>query len=606
MNNKNGFAAYRAGFLLPLLLLIGSCKEGLDYQNNDAITPDNVWNDPTMTAAYLSGIYGKLMPAWPFNGGLSDEGFNGNGQNLGERQRGIYTLANSSIDLDYEYIDRINYFLDKLAHGVTGLSEPLKNQYAGEAKFWRAWVYWGMVRQVGGVPLILKVQDNSDLSKLFVPRNKTSECIAQIVKDLDEAAEALPAKYPNAAVDYGRITKVAALAVKGTVLLWHASPLFNPSNEPSRWQTAYDANKAARDAATDAGYGLYENFKNIWYKEQNKEVIMVNQFFYPGHPADFTYIRAGQYNYNQPYLPMLLGFPKKDGSPLQFDVNRQSDPDYNQQFLKDFYTNRDPRFYATVFFGGVPYMTADELADSYRKGETYWCVYRFNGSGDATNRTNYTSVLVSDFKRGGIAGIVGFYDRKGMDTTAAAADQNINRSQTDFPVIRYAEVLMNYGECANETGNKGEALEALYLIRKRAGITSGSSGTYGITANSKEEIRQAYQDERFIEFAFEGKRYNDLLRWQRFDKLNAMGTRNSIYIVLKENETVGPKDIILDAATRAKFYAAYIVNLDNDPAQKFNFDLNRRFSGISPGNISQSKNTLQQNIEWGGGFDPLQ
>ncbi|HEY9257254.1 RagB/SusD family nutrient uptake outer membrane protein [Chitinophaga sp.] len=605
MNRKNRFSIYSAGCLLVALILISqACKKGLDYKNEDAIVPDNVWTDPNMINTYLNDIYGAQMPGWPINGADSDEGLNADGHNLGEYQRGIVTVENTHMDLKYEYVDRINYFLDKMATVPnTVVAEELNRQYVAEAKFWRSWVYWNMVKQVGGVPLILHVQDPSDIAGLFVARNKTSECVAQIIKDLDEAIAALPAVYTNTDKDYGRITKIAAMAFKGRVLLWYASPLFNPSNDQARWQAAYDANKAAKDAGIAAGYGLFENFRNIWYQERNKEVIMVNQYFYPSHPIDLTNLKAGTYNENQPYLPMLLGFPKRDGSPMQLDVSRLSDPAYNSQFLKDFYLNRDPRFYATVYFGGVPYVWPDQNAATYRKGETYWCMYRYI-SGNATERASYKSVLVTDFDRSGIPGFVGFYDRKGLDTTVV--DENSWKGQTDWPEIRFAEVLMNYGECANELGKSSEALDVLRQIRQRAGITPGAGGSYGITAATKTEIQQAIRGERFVEFAFEGKRAGDLRRWKRYDLLNTMGTRPSVYVVLKPDQKVAGNELIYNDTTRAKFYAAYITSLDGDANYKFNFNLNHWFSALNPGQISQSQNKLLQNNEWGGSFDPLQ
>ena len=48
---------------------------------------------------------------------------------------------------------------------------------------------------------------------------------------------------------------------------------------------------------------------------------------------------------NQAILPLLLAFPKADGTPLELDVNRlANDMDYNQKFVNEFYNNRDPRF----------------------------------------------------------------------------------------------------------------------------------------------------------------------------------------------------------------------------------------------------------------------
>jgi hypothetical protein len=593
------------GCLLFATTQFVSCKKGLDYQNLTAISPDNVWNNPVMIQAYLSDIYAGLMPGWPFSGGSSDEGIS-TPKSLGDYQRGVISVSTTNTELKYEYIEKINFFLDQLEKVTASVLPADRNkQITGEAKFWRAWRYWSFVSQVGGVPLVLHAQDPANKAALFVPRNKTSECVAQIVKDLDDAISLLPGVYSNAGTDYGRITKVAAMAFKGRVLLTYASPLFNPGNNADRWKTAYDACKAAVDYASSQGHDLHPNYKNIWSQERNKEIIMVNQFFYPSHSNNFNEVRAepfssGASNGNQPLLSLLLAFPKRDGSAMQFDKNQLSNPAYNTQFLTDFYTNRDDRFYSTVFFGGTPYPTPDQIPPSYVTGNSYWNVWKYDAS--TNHYVNLSSVIHPGMP--GNPGITGFFQRKGLDTTLVAGQGD--QASTDWPEIRYAEVLMNYGECANEVGKPAEALQVLKDIRKRAGITVGADGNYGIAATSPADMREAYIKERMVEFAFEDRRFGDLRRWRRYNILNNQGARHGLYITLKDGQMVTPSDRITTAGVRAKFSANYIDNLDGDASFKFNLDENHWFFALKPDQISQSKNVLQQNMEWGGTFDPLQ
>lgn len=90
-----------------------SCKKGLDYNNVSAMSPENVWKDSTMIQAYLSDIYGGLMPGWPFNGSDADEGIS-TPRSLDDYRRGIISVSNTNTKLDYQYIEKINYFLDNL------------------------------------------------------------------------------------------------------------------------------------------------------------------------------------------------------------------------------------------------------------------------------------------------------------------------------------------------------------------------------------------------------------------------------------------------------------------------------------------------------------
>lgn len=581
------------GLCCSLLL----CACSLDYENAEAITPDAVWKDSKMINAFLNDIYGNMMPGWPISANNTDEGMNGP-TDMSQYVRGEATVMNSGVGLDYKNIDKINFFLDNL-EATTALTEDEKKPLIGQALFWRAWAYWDKVFQVGGVPLILKTQDVSDINSLILPRNSTTECVTQILADLDEAISCLPDTWKNE--DYGRIDKGCALAFKGRVLLQYASPLFNPNNDQKRWQDAYEANKAAVDFLQSVGKGLYEgNFADIWYDEQNKEVIMVNQFYYPDHALDQKNIRPepltrDMANQNQAILPLIMAFPKIDGSPLVIDLDRlATDLNYNKQFMTDFYTNRDPRCHATIFCPGMKYPCGNDLPN----GMNFWNVWRKDGVSNIT--------LIQDEMSLGMPLGANFFQMKGLDDLEKI---NVYQGETDWIEIRFAEVLMNYGECANEIGKTSEALQVLYDIRKRAGIQS-TDGKYGITATNQTEIREAYINERYIEFAYEGKRWNDLRRWKRFDILNNLKYRSTLYPILEDYSIVQngqfdwTKDM-MDPEVRKLFYFEYIECVDGDKdIYKFNLSTNHWFYPIKKDDLDRNSK-LEQNNEWGGTFDPL-
>lgn len=585
-------------YSLLLAAICSSCS--LDYENTSAINPDNVWQDETMINAFLTDIYGRMLPGWPIDANNTDEGMNGP-TDMSNMARGLITTENQGQGLDYGNIDRINFFLEQL-ETQTVLSETVKNQMRGQALFWRAWDYWGKVFTVGGVPLILQFQDVTDTESLFVSRNSTTECVTQILADLDEAISLLPDTWDGD--DYGRIDKGCAMAFKGRMLLQYASPLFNPNNDQQRWQNAYDANKAAVDFLQSVGKGLYEgNFADIWYDEQNKEVIMVNQYYYPDHALDQKNIRPEPLtkdgaNSNQAILPLLLAFPKADGTPLELDVNRLvTDEDYNEQFMTEFYTDRDPRFFATIFSPGTEYPCSDVLTD----GMKYWNAWKIvtDEVGD-----KYVTLIQDQLGKGIGGNSSGYYQKKGLDESLTQA--TVYNGETDWIEIRFAEVLMNYGECANELGKNNEALQVLYDIRKRAGIQSTDS-RYGITATSQDEIREAYINERFIEFAYEGMRFSDLRRWKRFDILNDLKYRASLYPVIKDVNSIATFDWtkeMYDSDVRKLFRFDYIECVDQDKQYMFNYDLNHWFYPIAKDDLDRNSK-LEQNNEWGGTFDPL-
>ena len=418
--------------LLSVFLMYG-CS--LDYENKGSITPDGVWNNPEMIDAFLANIYGNMMPGWPIASNNTDEGMNGVTE-MDQYVRGEYSVDNHGQGLGYGNIDKINFFLTNLATvDQAVLTKEENDQLRGQALFWRAWDYWGKVFTLGGVPLILEIQDVSDVNSLLLPRNSTSECMAQILKDLDEAIALLPDTWDDA--NYGRIDKGAAMALKGRILLAYASPLFNPNHDQARWEQAYKANKDAVDFLQSVGKGLYQGkYADIWYDEQNCEVIMVNQFYGPDHYLDQKNIRPlpltkDMAEQNQAILPLLMAFPKADGTPLELDVNRLADPDYNHKFVDEFYNNRDPRFHQAVFCPGTEYPCDDILTG----GKKYWNAWRVMDDGA------YASIFMDEIGKGtGVSS--NFYQRKGLDYDVNAS--KVYEADVDWIEIRFTEVLMNY------------------------------------------------------------------------------------------------------------------------------------------------------------------
>jgi len=547
-------------------LLFTSCEDVLDKENLSAINPDDVWSNESMANAYLNGIYGALMPGMPL----------GTGNYTDEAVSGISAFAYGTATIDsynnwpYGTIRTINFLLENINSG--SLTDEQKDPIIGQGLFWRAWTYFDMVKAYGGVPLVLPVQDPADKEVLKVKRNKTSQCITQIIEDLDNAIAKLPSSWNNA--NTGRIDKCAAKAFKSKVLLFYASPQFNPENIASRWQNAYNAAKEAKEYCESQGKGLYESFSGIWDDELNTEVIMVRRYNNPGstyfsggvRPLVYSNGATGQ---DQPSLELVEAFPLIDGTPwnpgtMSFDT---------------IYRHRDERFYATIAYNGAnPY-----LKDMFDANTRLWTYRRPDGGA----------------MDGPLPTLTSFYRVKGLDKTIDISA--VELTSTDWPEIRFAEVLMIYGEAANEIGKSDEALQVLYNIRKRAGIKAGSDGKYGITASTQAEIRTAFMNENYLEFAFEGKRWDQLRRLRQLDvRLNSLKHRHGLIITLKEGET-GPTGMDNVDNYLNRF------NITKVETETIEFDVKDEyyFYGIPKTHLDQNPD-LEQTSGWDGGtFDPL-
>ncbi|SEW52843.1 RagB/SusD family nutrient uptake outer membrane protein [Chitinophaga arvensicola] len=568
---KNSIPAFAIGIAMAVSGLM-SCTKVLDKPDLGAIPSGEVWTDLNLSTAFLNNIYLNVLPNWPdATYHVSDEGSGGGDVLFGQ------LTVNSINYWPYADIRSINLLLQQVP--AAPFTESDKNTLVGQALFLRAWLYFQMVSRYGGVPIILTPQNLED--NLNVSRNKTSECIAQIVKDLDNAVALLPTSWN--ADNAGRITRGAALAFKGRVLLHYASEQFNPTQDPSRWQTAYNANKAAMDSLTKYGNALMPDFRNLWFVEGigNTEAIMVTRFSYPGRPqthdASIRPLEESQ-NYtggDQPSLELVNAFPMKNGLPVTTPGSG-----YNSQA---YWLNRDPRFATTVVHNG------DAWALSGKTGRIQWT---FSG-GEAIGGT-----------------FSGFYTRKTVFEGYKPFDAE--HSGTDWIEIRLAEVMLNYAETANETGNVQTGYDMITAIRKRAGIDAGTDGHYGLKANmSKEEMRAAILTERRLELAFEGKRDQDLRRRRLYASVLNGKKRTGLDIRL-----------IKFGGKAGDFFAAYAtgtINLNTDyfsyfsetpklldPNNVINYKDEYYFYAIPQDHLQKNPN-LQQTKGWDGGtFDPLQ
>src|SRR5690606_31071241 len=299
--------------------------------------------------------YSRALPSWDNTASqLSDDAHGENSFMYGEAQPGSMGIYSNS----YTTIKDINLLLAKV--GTGSLSAEAQDLMTGQALFFRAHLYFRLVSAYGGVPLILEVKDKSDIAALQVPRNKTSECIAQILSDLDEAVELLPHSYPDPGKDYGRITKAAALAYKGRVLLNYASEQFDPAQDKGRWQAAYDANTAALAMLSEDGKGLHPNFSELWFDETdgNPEAVMIKRYTLDqSHRRDagcrpFIVGTDGE-SFNKPTRSLVDAFPMKDGKAIDDATCAYS---YDPTVL---WVDRDPRFEASIAWNSAVWSLND-------------------------------------------------------------------------------------------------------------------------------------------------------------------------------------------------------------------------------------------------------
>jgi hypothetical protein len=585
-------------------LALSSCEKVLDKTNLGSIDPNLVYSDSTLANLNLSYVYDNNLPAWFGQStiglgatnptGLTEESYADNIFTQGAVQVSDVTDFGTALAANNNYgrIRFVNSFLRDVKGGT--LPQRTKDRLRAQAQFFRAWRYFDLVRVYGGVPLVfttLNAVGDDARSKTYLPRNTTTDCYKAIVADLDSAIAALPAKWA-ASADWGRINKGSAAAFKARVLLYAASPQFNPGDDAAKWQAAYAASQQAQSLLSGAGYALHASYDQLWFQEvNNPEAVLVtsfntstgdqtkknNQYDNSTRPS-YTGTSGGS---NAPTWEMAKAYPMLDGKLPGVSTKYT----YNDQL---FYKNRDPRFDKTIAYNGCTWPL---------NGNTAYKLWTYF---DASNKTTEAK-----------ASSTGFYCRKAINPTAAISDAQY--VGTDWIEIRYAEVLLNLAESACGVGNLSLAMDQLKAIRKRAGLEAGADGNYGLQAGmSRAQMFDAILFEREIEFAFEGKRFWDLRRYKRLESVMnvQVNRRHKVVITLK---STAPSNF---AATRDG------LNLDQVYTDYFTLNfgstavLDTKGNGINylpsyyffaiPQSAIDNNPSLKQNNNWGGSFDPLQ
>lgn len=519
-------------FIIPIIAFV-SCKKGTSFLDNQTTgeTEASVFTDSLKTIGFLSNIYGGV--GYSFNKGrFSSHGntevatddaeyaFSGTSQSAVIMYNGTLTPNNFFAagqvpdfwSTPYSNVRKINILLSKLPS--VPLSQPLRTRMAAEARFLRAWYYHLLLINFGGVPIIgdtiYGLNDNINL-----PRASFKETVDYIVDELDAVAAILPAPTEYSEQDFGRATRGACLALKSRVLLYAASPLFNgnsvatgalagtvsyPTFDVSLWQKAADAAEAVintnyytlvEDNTTAPGYGFFNTFL---VRFPNTEKIFtlerpINRDFegYYNPPS-----RGGAKN-SQPTEQLARSFPMKNGKSIDDPTSGFSPTNP--------YVNRDPRFNYSIIYNGSLYYSTTTASKSP--------VFTYDGAP--------SDGFISSTKTGPTT--TGYYSRKMCDDNISA-NSSFNTVR-GWPLMRYAEILLNYAEAINETGQTALAYPKLVLIRKRAGIDAGADGLYGMKPNmTVEEMRAFIQNERRIELMNEDHRWNDIRRWKIAEAVN--------------------------------------------------------------------------------------
>lgn len=540
--------------ILAMCVSTCACKKFLDQVPDDRITIEEVFQKKQASEQYLANVYSYIMDSegnqWDSNPWTTT---------CDEIQDSWTSHACTKINLGvissgnvpfakwghyYKGIRSASYFINNIDGNkeiLTLNGQQLIDQYKAEARCLRAWFYFCLIRQYGPVVLLGEKEIPADAAEIQFPRNSFDECVAFIMSELDAAAAVLPNEPSRngqrSELEYGRITKGIALAIKSRLLLYAASPLYNGNTDYAGYTNkdgkvlinqTYDAKKweaAAKAALAVIQLGMYNlykapngdpvtSYRNVLLESWNTETIFArpanNLWDWENH---CNLRSAGGWNGMSPTQEMVDAYFMSDGKTIKestlYDETGFTGGVYNM------YLNREPRFYASVTYNGSTWqggtITTPTTVDLTYSGR--------DGKRDGKEDYSHT----------------GYLARKNVHP----GSNRLNNSFVSRPqvIIRLGEIYLNYAEALNEydPGN-ADILKYLNLIRERAGIPQ--YGSAGLPAPAgKEAMREKIKAERRIELAFETHRWFDIRRWKILEQtvngplhgMNVDGDGNDFY-----------------------------------------------------------------------------
>lgn len=393
---------------------------------------------------------------------------------------------------------------------ITPVSEEARNRWIAEARFFRAYHYFDLVKKYGDVPLILKVFGNTTDPDIKRARDPRETVIQQCYTDLEFALQWLPKiDALKSESDWGRVSQSAALGMIVRIGLYEGTH----SKYHQTTGGDYKAHlKRAIDAAetmiyTEKKHDLYTDFQKLFYFDgegsQNKESVFV-KIYGPNGAGTITHNNSrGLENTAAITRSMLDNFLYSDGLPREKSpLAKHPEVRYN-----DVLENRDPRLAMTIYAAGE---------------EAYKGTYK-------------------PFKTDDQAHGYGYPIKKGF-----MLDQwSTNSKETvDKIIIRYAEILISYAEALYEyNGSISDQKldETINYVRQRVGFNIKLTNAF-VQSNNLDMLKEIRR-ERMVEFIDEGLHYNDIIRWKTAEEVLPKAVLGLLYnsedTPVKENELGG-------------------------------------------------------------------
>lgn len=489
---------------VSILIVCSSCDSVLNKIPQTDISSENFWKTEDDFRLAANALYNSID--------------NNHGETIDLQADDYYGLSVNSISAGtyvppntdavwtnaYTTIRKAN---DLIANSyVSDVDPSVTARFQAEARFFRAYQYAELVKRFGNVPLVLKTLDISS-PELYEDRTARDIVVDSIIADLKFAAENLPKKNELPATEEGRITRGTALGLLSRVALYEGTR--RKFHADGSYEDLLKISKeAAYTVIQEKEFSLFPNLLELFMeKNEGNEETMLRKFYQESvtnyAPRTRGIILDAIY---APTKNLADAFLCKDGLPIEYSPLFKGYGEINTEFI-----DRDPRMSCTIWEPLTPFENDAPLIPELFRART------------------------------------GYWPKKPGDITALT----VTFVYTDYILMRYAEVLLNYAEATfelTESISDQDLDISINQLRQRVGMPFLSNAfineakAKGYNMNMRDEIRR----ERRVELAGEGYRYDDIIRWKIAESVLPKDIKGAKFQQDQYPEVVPGKDVNLD------------------------------------------------------------
>lgn len=507
------------------VLLLASCSKQMEYKEYNIYDKDYITLNFSNVGGFMTDIYNTVeydfgnYSSGAMQASATDESeYSIMGNAIEDFYNGSWSPSNpksTTWTKMYYGIAVCNNFLAEM-QGLTfddlSLNKDYIQQmhryenYKYEARFMRAFFYFTLARQYGGVPMVEEGMTPEEINTLSrassddVFRFVISECNA--IKDVIIEDYSSLGDYALTTTETGRADRLAVLALRARAALYWASPLFNPDGDASRWKDAATYYKELIAACDSRSKGLCSSYEDLWSTTNyttptiTREIIFARRY-YSSASGDHL---VESYNYpvgieggnggNCPTQNLVDAYDMLNGKSIWEDGSGYDD--------QNPYEGRDPRLASTVAYNGSQWPTYS--------GAPILQTWQGGANGQPISGATTTGYYLRKLCHGEIS---------------LASNGRVLNNFHSYVIFRLGGIYLDYAEALFRHLGSADATSGDFPMsaREAASMTRVRAGMPALESNlSNEAFWEKYKNERMVELAFEGHRFWDVRRWKEADK----------------------------------------------------------------------------------------